>query len=88
MIYKPGQKVKIKRHLDASYNPDAWQALEKYDYVFTIKKKLDADIRNKYYYDMEEETGYRWHEKFIEGLYEEPQDPKELINDRFEILDL
>jgi hypothetical protein len=40
------------------------------------------------YYDMEEKTGYRWDEKFIECLYIEPIDPKEFIYDRFEILDL
>jgi hypothetical protein len=86
MKYKPGQKVKIKNG-DISYNPDAWERLQECNFILTIKKVHDYDASGLYY-DMEEETGYRWDEDFIEGLYIEPQDPKELIDSRFDILDL
>jgi len=88
MIYEVGQKVRILKDVQPAYKDDARKALDKYDYILTIKNRSDADIENKYYYDMEEETGYRWYEKYIEGKYVEPTDPKELIISRFEILDI
>ena len=88
--YKVGQKVvmhnPIQSHND-TYS-ETIDELEKVDYIFTVRVVGGGNWDG--WYEFEESNGL-WHESHIKKLYDGPQipvDKTELINDRFEILDL
>jgi hypothetical protein len=86
MKYEIGDKVRIRK--DLAYNNEAKTVLEKNNYILTIRaeRKEQQKLRGGYY--MEEFAYMGWSESYIECLYVKPINPNELINSRFEILDL
>ncbi len=97
MKYKVGQKVKIMNTeelikenplAEADYSQDALNILNINNYVLTIKG-IDSSLGA---YQMKEDhrqgnTGM-WAEYAIKELYIEPTDLTNIINSRFEILDI
>jgi len=77
MIYKVGDKVKIKRSLGQYFGHGDF--LVKYNYVLTVKNW------DRFYYTMEEDDYFAYTDSHIEGLYVEKFDP---ITTRWEILDI
>lgn len=87
MKYEPGQKVKVKRNVE--YNDEALLVLEEKNYILTIASvHPEHEFNENGFYRMKEFEYMVWKDKYIECLYEEPQIPEELINSRFDILDL
>jgi hypothetical protein len=84
MIYKVNDKVILKKD-DSVYKPEYIEDVKKFNYIVTIK--LCKEFGSGWYYKFEGHDKW-WNDICIEGLYIEPINPKELINSRFEILDL
>jgi hypothetical protein len=85
MKYEIGQTVRLKDD-DSVYKPEYIEDVKKFNYIATVKDRTDA-FGSGWYYKFAGHDKW-WNDICIEGLYVEPIDPKELIEDRFEILDL
>ena len=83
MKYKIGDKVKIIEN--GNWDKVVVKALKKINWIATIEKVLETSGGYAGFYIMEE-VDFHWRDIHIERLYIE--DPEDLINDRFEILDL
>jgi len=82
MRYKIGDKIEMNKDREGiRYTTRAIEELQEYNYIFTIEK-----IEDQLY--IMKETGSYWPESAIKELIKIPQDPNNLINNRFEIMDL
>lgn len=85
MIYKPGDKVILRNDEDILYLTISREALKRVNYITTITMR--DKTKDGYSYTMKEFVG-GFHESCIVGLYEEPYDPSDCIESRFDIIDL
>ena len=82
MKYKAGDKVRLKKD-DSVYKPEYHEDVKKFNHIATIIDYSDEFGSGWYYKFVGHEKW--WNEVCIIGIY---QNPKDIINSRFDILDL